>query len=323
MSCSRLQIQTSPLMALSWVVAYSWWFTCTCASPTRPGWGTAGDLSSTDSEPGTAATCRHRPGSKRWSRCSPQAGSTWTERNCPLTPTAETHRDEENEWISVVIANNYNYMASVNLAVHESWHLNGGVRAFYTHWIYTTNITFVRTEFGLPFQTLFVLNGWKWSINLLKVCKALNRIHLYSANNSRSDTHRPAGGTIIKRSEHAELYDLHPLHIRKPFKHKLSKLTWAMRQRPRWDSKHHKTLVVTTEGRQLGSSLFPLTMMKLGLFLFLQLKDGTLISGYLLSWRTSHPLWVCPLRIRRGLNHHSNWWETSPQVASEKSLLLS
>lgn len=47
-------------------------------------------------------------------------------------------------------------------------------------------------------------------------------------------------------------------------------------------------------------------MMKLGLFLFLQLKDGTLISGYLLSWRTSHPLWVCPLRMRRGLNHHSS-----------------
>lgn len=55
--------------------------------------------------------------------------------------------------------------------------------------------------------------------------------------------------------------------------------------------------------------LLLLTRMKLGLFLFLQLKDGTLISGYLLSWRTSHPLWVCPLRMRRGLNHCSSWGE--------------
>lgn len=57
--------------------------------------------------------------------------------------------------------------------------------------------------------------------------------------------------------------------------------------------------------------VFSLTRMKLGLFLFLQLKDGTLISGYLLSWRTSQPLWVCPLRMRRGLNHCSSWGEKS------------
>lgn len=83
-----------------------------------------------------------------------------------------------------------------------------------------------------------------------------------------------------------------------------------VRQRPRWGRRGAK--VATTEGRHPPPPLPSLTMMKLGLFLFLQLKDGTLISGYLLSWRTSHPLWVCPLRIRRGLNHHSSWGETSP-----------
>lgn len=62
--------------------------------------------------------------------------------------------------------------------------------------------------------------------------------------------------------------------------------------------------------------MFVPTRMKLGLFLFLQLNDGTLISGYLLSWRTSHPLCVCPLRMRRGLNHCSSWGE-KPTSSSE------
>lgn len=65
-----------------------------------------------------------------------------------------------------------------------------------------------------------------------------------------------------------------------------------------------------------------LTRMKLGLFLFLQLKDGTLTSGYLLSWRTSHPLWVCPLRMRRGLNHCSSWGGEETHVYLRDRLLL-
>lgn len=65
-----------------------------------------------------------------------------------------------------------------------------------------------------------------------------------------------------------------------------------------------------------------LTRMKLGLFLFLQLKDGTLISGYLPSWRTSHPLWVCPLRMRRGLNHCSSWGDTNPASHPARDRLL-
>ena len=47
-------------------------------------------------------------------------------------------------------------------------------------------------------------------------------------------------------------------------------------------------------------------MMKLGLFLFLQLKDGTLTSRTpALCW-TSQALCVWPLRIRRGRSHHSS-----------------
>lgn len=47
-------------------------------------------------------------------------------------------------------------------------------------------------------------------------------------------------------------------------------------------------------------------MMKLGLFLFLQLNDGTLISGIPPACSTWQALCVCPLRIRRGWNHHSS-----------------
>lgn len=47
-------------------------------------------------------------------------------------------------------------------------------------------------------------------------------------------------------------------------------------------------------------------MMKLGLFLFLQLKDGTLTSRTLAPCRTSQALCVWPLRTRRGRNHHSS-----------------
>ena len=47
-------------------------------------------------------------------------------------------------------------------------------------------------------------------------------------------------------------------------------------------------------------------MMKLGLFLFLQLKDGTLTSRTpALCW-TSQALCVWPRRIRRGRSHHSS-----------------
>jgi len=49
-----------------------------------------------------------------------------------------------------------------------------------------------------------------------------------------------------------------------------------------------------------------ITMMKLGLFLFLQLKDGTLISGTPAPWSTSHALCVWPLRMRRGRSHQSS-----------------
>lgn len=49
------------------------------------------------------------------------------------------------------------------------------------------------------------------------------------------------------------------------------------------------------------------TMMKLGLFLFLQLKDGTLTSGVPEPCSTSQALCVWPLSTRRGLNHHSSW----------------
>lgn len=44
-------------------------------------------------------------------------------------------------------------------------------------------------------------------------------------------------------------------------------------------------------------------MMKLGLFLFLQLKDGTLTSGMPVPWSTSQALCVWPLRTRRGRSH--------------------
>lgn len=44
-------------------------------------------------------------------------------------------------------------------------------------------------------------------------------------------------------------------------------------------------------------------MMKLGLFLFLQLKDGTLTSGTPAPWSTSQALCVWPLRTRRGRSH--------------------
>lgn len=50
-----------------------------------------------------------------------------------------------------------------------------------------------------------------------------------------------------------------------------------------------------------------ITMMKLGLFLFLQLKDGTLSSGIPAPWSTSQALWVWPLRTRRGWSHHSSY----------------
>lgn len=137
-------------------------FTETCASPADRGWDTAADLSSTDSEPGTAAADRLRPNSTHWSPCSPPAGSTWTESTWRVTPTPEEKK-----------------------------------------------------------------SCWMMSLS--------------------------AVSTSQKRSE--------------------------------------------------------LTRMMLGLFLFLQLKDGTLTSGYLFSWRTSHPLWVCPLRMRRGLNNCSSWRE--------------
>lgn len=137
-------------------------FTETCASPADRGWDTAADLSSTDSEPGTAAADRLRPNSTHWSPCSPPAGSTWTESTWRVTPTPEEKK-----------------------------------------------------------------SCWMMSSS--------------------------AVSTSQKRSE--------------------------------------------------------LTRMMLGLFLFLQLKDGTLTSGYLFSWRTSHPLWVCPLRMRRGLNNCSSWRE--------------
>lgn len=45
-------------------------------------------------------------------------------------------------------------------------------------------------------------------------------------------------------------------------------------------------------------------MTKLGLFLFLQLKEGTLISGIPPACSTSQALCVCPLRTKRGRNHH-------------------
>lgn len=48
-------------------------------------------------------------------------------------------------------------------------------------------------------------------------------------------------------------------------------------------------------------------MMKLGLFLFLQLKDGTLISGIPTPWSTSQALCVWPLRMRRGRSHQSSY----------------
>lgn len=48
-------------------------------------------------------------------------------------------------------------------------------------------------------------------------------------------------------------------------------------------------------------------MMKLGLFLFLQLKDGTLTSSTPPGWSTSQALCVWPLRTRRGWSHHSSW----------------
>ena len=47
-------------------------------------------------------------------------------------------------------------------------------------------------------------------------------------------------------------------------------------------------------------------MMKLGLFLFLQLKDGTLTSRTPAPCRTSQALCVWPLRTRRGRSHHSS-----------------
>lgn len=47
-------------------------------------------------------------------------------------------------------------------------------------------------------------------------------------------------------------------------------------------------------------------MMKLGLFLFLQLKDGTLISEIPAPWSTSQALCVWPLRTRRGRSHQSS-----------------
>lgn len=50
-----------------------------------------------------------------------------------------------------------------------------------------------------------------------------------------------------------------------------------------------------------------ITMMKLGLFLFLQLKDGTLISGTSAPWSTSQALCVWPLRMRRGRSHQSSY----------------
>jgi len=55
-------------------------------------------------------------------------------------------------------------------------------------------------------------------------------------------------------------------------------------------------------------------MMKLGLFLFLQLNDGMLISGIPPVCSTWQALCVCPLRIRRGRNHHSSCsvqWEST------------
>lgn len=50
-----------------------------------------------------------------------------------------------------------------------------------------------------------------------------------------------------------------------------------------------------------------ITMMKLGLFLFLQLKDGTLISRVPAPWSTSQALCVWPLRTRRGRSHQSSY----------------
>lgn len=47
-------------------------------------------------------------------------------------------------------------------------------------------------------------------------------------------------------------------------------------------------------------------MMKLGLFLFLQLKDGTLTSRMPAPCWTSQALCVWPLRTRRGCSHHSS-----------------
>lgn len=49
-----------------------------------------------------------------------------------------------------------------------------------------------------------------------------------------------------------------------------------------------------------------ITMMKLGLFLFLQLKDGTLISRVPIPWSTSQALCVWPLSTRRGRSHQSS-----------------
>lgn len=52
-------------------------------------------------------------------------------------------------------------------------------------------------------------------------------------------------------------------------------------------------------------------MMKLGLFRFLQLKDGTLTSGAPPGWSTSQALGVWPLSTRRGPSHHNSFCEAS------------
>lgn len=57
-------------------------------------------------------------------------------------------------------------------------------------------------------------------------------------------------------------------------------------------------------------------MMKLGLFRFLQLKDGTLTSGAPPGWSTSQALCVWPLRTRRGRSHHNSFCEASRERTS-------
>lgn len=61
-------------------------------------------------------------------------------------------------------------------------------------------------------------------------------------------------------------------------------------------------------------------MMKLGLFLFLQLKDGTLSSEIPAPWSTSQALCVWPLRTKRGWSHQSSFCEASRESTSYLSL---